>query len=163
MKRELAVLFTTILILFIQITVWPMTFFANSGIVLPLVYIITLSMVFPLKTSLFNAFIVGAVQDNLSGGMFVFHLLTTLVLSYIIIQIREKTFRDNVYLSIFLTAAFLVAYIVIYIVWSLLAGYVVYSWINILTDMLVGVFASSIVAYPLHILCKKLYQQTDFS
>ena len=98
MKRELIVLFTTLMILLIQITVWPLTVFSNSGIILPLVYIITLSMVFPLKTSLFNAFIVGAVQDNLSGGMFIFHLLTTLVLAYVIIQIREKTFRDNIYL-----------------------------------------------------------------
>lgn len=163
MKRELIVLFTTLMILLIQITVWPLTVFSNSGIILPLVYIITLSMVFPLKTSLFNAFIVGAVQDNLSGGMFIFHLLTTLVLAYVIIQIREKTFRDNIYLSIFLTASFLVAYNVVYLVWSLLAGYIVYSWMAILGNMFIGVLTNSLMAYPLHIFCKMLYKQTEFS
>ena len=163
MKRDVAVLFTTIIILLIQISIWPMTVFSKSGIVLPLVYIITLSMVFPLKTVLFNAFIVGAVQDNLSGGLFIFHLLTTLVLAYIIIQIRDKTFRENIYLSFFLTATFLFVYNIIYLLWSLATGYVVYSWLNIFVEIIFSVLASSIVAYPLHIFCKKLYKKTDFA
>ena len=163
MKRDVAVLFTTIIILLIQISIWPMTVFSKSGIVLPLVYIITLSMVFPLKTVLFNAFIVGAVQDNLSGGLFIFHLLTTLVLAYIIIQIRDKTFRENIYLSFFLTATFLFAYNIIYLLWSLATGYIVYSWLNIFVEIIFSVLASSIVAYPLHIFCKKLYKKTDFA
>lgn len=158
MRNELIVFFTTLVVLFIQITVLPATFLKSFGLMLPIIYLIALTANFPLRTIFINAFIIGVVQDNFSGGLYGFHTIVLIVLIYVTVRARENMHSEDAYVPALFTGAFLLAYEIIFVVWSMLLKYSVANWPHFLLAAFTGIISSIIVAYPVNELCDKLYR-----
>lgn len=158
MRNELIVLLTTFVVLLIQISVLPATFLKGLGIILPLVYLVALTANLPLRTVFINAFIIGVVQDNFAGGMYGFHTITLLVLSYFTVRARENMHSDDAYVPALFTGAFLCAYEIIFVIWSIALKYSVANWPQLLLGSMISIILGIILAYPVNELCAKLYQ-----
>lgn len=158
MRNELIVLFTTLVMLFIQISVIPATFMKNWGLILPIIYLVALTANFPLRMILVNAFIIGVVQDNFSGGMYGFHTMVLLLLSYLTVRARESMHSEEIYIPALFTGVFLCVYDITFVAWCILIKYSVVHWIGFVWNSVISIVISIILAYPTNDLCNRIYE-----
>lgn len=154
MKRDLVTLCVTVVVMLLQMTVVPII--TDYNIMLPLVYFAGLIIYSPFRTILINAFVIGVMQDNMSVGMYGFHIFTILFLAYLFIVIKENVGIEEGYFPFAMTAAFLTIYNIIFVIWCLVLGYVVFSWLGIITKTFVEIIVSLIFVYPFNRLAMKL-------
>lgn len=158
MRNELIVFFTTLVMLFIQISVIPATFMKNWGLMLPLIYLVALTANFPIRTIFINAFIIGVVQDNFSGGMYGFHTIALIVLSYLTVRARESMHSEDAYIPALFTGVFLFAYELVFLIWCIALKYYVGNWVGFIMSSVASIAVSIIFAYPINELCDRLYK-----
>ena len=158
MRNDIIVLFTTLVMLLIQISVIPASFMKGWGLILPLIYLVALTANFPMRTIFVNAFIIGVVQDNFSGGLYGFHTIALIVLSYFTVRARESMHSEDAYIPALFTGAFLAVYEIAFLVWCTALKYSVGNWSSFLLSAVGSIAVSVIFAYPINELCDRLYK-----
>ncbi len=154
MKRDIATLGITALVLLAQMTIVPII--TDYHIILPLIYFVGIIIYSPFRTVLLNAFVIGVTQDNMAVGMYGFHVFTILVLAYIFTVVRDSVGMDEGYFPYIVTAAFLLIYNLVFILWSLFLGYVVFSWMSFIGATLWEIILSVLLVHPFLWIARRL-------
>lgn len=154
MRRDLITLILTAVVLFVQITIIPI--FTDYNIMLPIVYLACMTIYCPFRTILINAFLIGVMQDNMSVGMYGFHLCTALLLAYIFLLVRSNIGLEGRYVPITITGAFLLVYNLIFIVWSLVLGYIIVSPLSFIVNIVAEILLGMLVSWPVAVVLRRL-------